>query len=117
MMVHATNKTGSSSDDWVYWQLGYTLILNYTYIQAIEPNRSFTHFPVYRCTRTRTSLFPLVVSQQRFSTQKLPQSHTSNVTHKVFNSHDPLFSSYEPSSVVSHLELTDNYSRNSFSLS
>jgi hypothetical protein len=60
---------------------------------------------------------PLVVSQQRISTQKLPQSHTSNVKHKVFNSHDPIFSNYEPSTVVSHLELTGNDSKTSFSLS
>jgi hypothetical protein len=37
--------------------------------------------------------------------------------HKVFNSHDPFFSNYESSTVVSHLELTDNYSTPSFSLS
>jgi hypothetical protein len=30
-MVRVTNKTGSSTDDWIYWQLGYTLTLNYTY--------------------------------------------------------------------------------------
>jgi hypothetical protein len=60
---------------------------------------------------------PQVLSQQRLSTQKLPQSHTSNVTHKVFNSHDPLFSNYKISTVVSHLEHTDNSSRTSSSLS
>jgi hypothetical protein len=65
----------------------------------------------------KDSQSPLVVPQQRLSTQKLTQSHTSNVTHKVFNSHDPLFSNYKPSSVVSHLELSDIYSRSSFSLS
>jgi hypothetical protein len=38
-LVHATNKTGSSSDDWIYQQLGYTLTLNYTQIQAIQRYR------------------------------------------------------------------------------
>jgi hypothetical protein len=34
-------------------------------------------------------------------------SHSSeNCSHEVFNSHDPLFSNYESSTVVSHLELT-----------
>jgi hypothetical protein len=37
--------------------------------------------------------------------------------HTVFNSHDQFFSNYEPSTVVSHLELIDNYSRTSFTLS
>jgi hypothetical protein len=84
---------------------------------AVQRYHLFTHFPVLRCTCTETSLSPLVVSHQRLSTQKLPQSHTSNVTHQVFNSHDPLFSNYELSTVVSHLELTDNCSRTSFTLS
>jgi hypothetical protein len=30
---------------------------------------------------------------------------TENCSHEVFNSHDQLFSNYEPSTVVSHLEL------------
>jgi hypothetical protein len=43
-MVHGTNKTGSSSDVWIYWHFCYTLTLNYTYIQAIQSYRWFTHF-------------------------------------------------------------------------
>jgi hypothetical protein len=35
----------------------------------------------------------------------LPHS-TENCSHEVFNSHNQLFSNYEPSMVVSHLELT-----------
>jgi hypothetical protein len=35
-LVHATNKTGSSSDDWIYLPLGYTLTPNYTQIQATQ---------------------------------------------------------------------------------
>jgi hypothetical protein len=44
-----------------------TCALNHTEIQRY---RWFTHFPVHRCTRTRI-LFPLVVSWQRISAQKL----------------------------------------------
>jgi hypothetical protein len=51
--------------------------------------------------------------------------NNTNITHeeslprtlKVFNSHDQLFSIHEPSTVVFHLALTDNYPRTSFSLS
>jgi hypothetical protein len=47
--VNVTNKTGSSSDDWIYYQLSYTLTLNYTYTQAIQRCLRFTHFIVHRC--------------------------------------------------------------------
>jgi hypothetical protein len=42
---------------------------------------------------------------------------TENCSHEVFNSYDQIFSKYEPSAAVSHLELADNYSRTTFSLS
>jgi hypothetical protein len=32
--VYATNKTGYSSDDWIDWQFGYTLTLNYIQIRV-----------------------------------------------------------------------------------
>jgi hypothetical protein len=55
-VVHATNKTDSSSNDWIYYYLGYTLSLNYK-MQAIQLYRWFTHFPVHRCTRTKILSF------------------------------------------------------------
>jgi hypothetical protein len=66
--VYATNKTGSSSDDWIYYQMVTHALINYTYTQAIQCCLSFTPVKVYRCTHTRILLFPLVVSQQRIST-------------------------------------------------
>jgi hypothetical protein len=80
-------------------------LITFTY-SSTALSLSYTIYS-YCCTRTRTSLPPLVVSQQRLLTKNLPQSHTSNVTHKVFNSHDPLISNYEPSKVVSQLELNN----------
>jgi hypothetical protein len=68
--TYLTNKTRSSSDDWIYYQLGYTFTRNYTQIQAVQCYISFTPITVHRCTRTRI-LSPLVVSQQRISTRKL----------------------------------------------
>jgi hypothetical protein len=77
-VVHVTKMTGFSSVDWIYYYSGYTFSLNYTYIQRYS---SFTRFSDHRCTRSKI-LSPLVVSWQRISTQKLPQSHTLNVRHK-----------------------------------
>jgi hypothetical protein len=51
------------------------------------------------------------------TTANIRSHSTENCSHEVFNSHDQLFSYYESSMVVSHLELTDNYSRTSLSLS
>jgi hypothetical protein len=34
--VYATNKTGSSSDDWIYQQLVTHSLINYTYTMAIQ---------------------------------------------------------------------------------
>jgi hypothetical protein len=84
---------------------------------AVQRYRSITDFPVQRCTRIRTPLWPLVVSSngyQHRNYNSLIKSHTPNLTHeesfpltpKVFNSHDQLFSSYEPSTVVSNRELS-----------
>jgi hypothetical protein len=42
---------------------------------------SNTPLTIHRCSRTRISLTPLVVSQQRLST-KLYQFHTSIITYK-----------------------------------
>jgi hypothetical protein len=64
--MYATNKTGSSSDDWIYYQL-VTHFVVITLTQAIQCYISFTPITVHRCTRTRI-LNPLVVSQQRIST-------------------------------------------------
>jgi hypothetical protein len=47
--VYATNKTGSSSDDWTYLTVGYTLTLNYAYTLAIQHYLSFTQFTVHCC--------------------------------------------------------------------
>jgi hypothetical protein len=78
---------------------------NYMYMQAIQCCHWFIPFTEHRYTCTSTSSLHWS-SLSNGSTQKLPQSHTSNVTHKVFNSHYQLFSNYEPFTVVSHLELT-----------
>jgi hypothetical protein len=42
---------------------------------------------------------------------------TENCSDEVFNSHDQMFSNYGHSAAVSRLELTDNCSRTSFSIS
>jgi hypothetical protein len=55
-------KMGSTSDDWIYWQFSYTRTLNYTYIKAVHRYSWFTQFTDHRCSRTRISLTPLVVS-------------------------------------------------------
>jgi hypothetical protein len=34
--VYATNKTGSSSDDWIYYQVVTHSLINYTYTMAIQ---------------------------------------------------------------------------------
>jgi hypothetical protein len=34
--VYATNKTGSSSDDWIYYQVVTHSLINYTYSMAIQ---------------------------------------------------------------------------------
>jgi hypothetical protein len=41
--VYATNKTGSSSDDWMYYQMVTHSLINYTYTQVIQCCLSFTH--------------------------------------------------------------------------
>jgi hypothetical protein len=110
-VVHAPKMTGSSLDDWIYYQL-----VTHSLIVTLNTGNTALLL-IYTVAHALDSQSPLVVSQQRLSTQKLPQSHTSKVTHKVFNSHNPLFTNYEPSTVVSHLELADNSSRTSFSLS
>jgi hypothetical protein len=51
--VYITNKTGSSSVDWIYYQFGYTLTHNCTYTLSIQCYLSFTPNTVHRCTRTR----------------------------------------------------------------
>jgi hypothetical protein len=55
--VYATNKTGSSSDDWIYYQMVTHSLINYTYTMAIQFYLSCTRFTVHRCTRTRNLLF------------------------------------------------------------
>jgi hypothetical protein len=61
--VYATNKTGSRSDDWIYYQAVTHSLINYTYTMVIQLYLSFTPVKVRRCTRTRilffhTSRFP-----------------------------------------------------------
>jgi hypothetical protein len=51
--VSATNKTGSSSDDWIYYQAVRHSLINYTYTMAIQLYLSFTPVKVHRCTCTR----------------------------------------------------------------
>jgi hypothetical protein len=67
----------------------------------------FLHFMV-----TVTHNSPLLVTQLNTGTsaKSLQILHTWSLplTLEVFNSHDQLFSNYEPSTVVSHLELTRN---------
>jgi hypothetical protein len=41
--VVATDKTGSSSDDWIYYQLVTHSLINYTYTQAIQFYVSHLH--------------------------------------------------------------------------
>jgi hypothetical protein len=55
--VYATNKTGCSSDDWIYYHMVTHSLINYTYTQAMQCCLSFTHFTVHRCTRTRILSF------------------------------------------------------------
>jgi hypothetical protein len=61
--------------------VSYMRTLNYNYIQQYHRYSWFTQFTDHRCSRTRISLTPLVVSQQRLSTQ-LYQFHTSSIAHK-----------------------------------
>jgi hypothetical protein len=55
--VYATNKTGSSSDDWIYYQAVTHSLINCTYTQSIQCCLSYTQVKVRRCTRTRILLF------------------------------------------------------------
>jgi hypothetical protein len=103
---------------------GFGLVIGFINYSQVVTTINYNTVPDFYTTKHSTliisvylHLSSLSVSWQRISIQELSQSHTSNVTHKVFNSHDPLFSNYEPSTVVSHLELTNHYSRTSFSLS
>jgi hypothetical protein len=76
--------TGSGLDDWIYWRLLCTVSLNYKKCSAIA---DFTHFPVHRCTRTKGSQSPAVVSWQRISTQKLSLQITMKVSCHFFFNH------------------------------
>jgi hypothetical protein len=59
---------GSTSDDWIYLQLvTHSLLITLKY-KHYQHYSSFTPFTIQRCSRTRVSLTPLVVSQQRLST-------------------------------------------------
>jgi hypothetical protein len=85
--VYATNKTGSSSDDWIYYQMVTHSLINYTYTMAIEFYLSFTPIRVHRCTHT------LVVSQRRISKHTC-KSYTLQIfpinllfTEAVFSTH------------------------------
>jgi hypothetical protein len=73
-VLHATKITGSTSDGWIYSQL-LTHSLLATVHTAVQSYRSFTHFPVHRCTRTRTS-----VSTSRFPATDL-NTQTIRVSH------------------------------------
>jgi hypothetical protein len=55
--VYATNKTGSMSDDWIYYQVVTHSLVNYTYTQSIQCCLSYTPVKVRCCTRTRIHLF------------------------------------------------------------
>jgi hypothetical protein len=55
--VYATDKTGFSSDDWIYYQMVTHSLINYTYTMAIQFYVSFTPVKVQRCTRTRILAF------------------------------------------------------------
>jgi hypothetical protein len=78
-VVHVSNKTGCSSDDWIYWQLGYILSLNHIYIQAIQHYRSFRHFRIHCCAHTS----PLLVTDLKHRNHKsLTESHTPSITHR-----------------------------------
>jgi hypothetical protein len=75
--VYATNKTGSSSDDWIYYQM----VTHSLLITLIH--RQYSLSLVYTLYRPPLhthwdSLVPLVVSQQRISTQHC-KSYTPNI--------------------------------------
>jgi hypothetical protein len=83
MVVHATNKTGSSSDDWIY----YTFTLNYTYTQysamAQLHHLQFTvahalGFPVSISRLLATDLYTGITEVSRNNTLPIPlqDSHT-----------------------------------------
>jgi hypothetical protein len=40
--VYATDKMGSSSDDWIYYQMVTHSLINYTYTQAIQYYVNYT---------------------------------------------------------------------------
>jgi hypothetical protein len=96
--------------------LSYTFTLNYTYIQQYSAIADLHHL---QHTVAHALGFSVYISRLPATALNTEDTTVSpfNVTHKILNSHVPLFSNYEPSTVVSHLELTDNYSRNSFNLS
>jgi hypothetical protein len=81
---YVINKTGSSSGDCVYYQLGYTLTLNYTNTLAIQHYLSFTQFTVHRCgllpLRTpRGYLLPRTeLELASYSLHNLRANHTEN---------------------------------------
>jgi hypothetical protein len=80
--VYATNKTGSSSDDWIYYQAVTHSLVNYTYTQAVQFYLSFTH----QLKSTVALALGFSVSTSRLPATdvdaQLYQSHTPNIPRK-----------------------------------
>jgi hypothetical protein len=101
-------------------ETGFGLVFGFiNRLQLVTTNNSNTVPDIHNLQTlhyNHLSLVPLVFTicflATDLNTRIITDSHF-----KVFNSHDPLLSNYEPFTVVSHLELTDNCSRTSFTLS
>jgi hypothetical protein len=75
--VYATNKTGSSSDDWIYYQF-----LTHSLVITLASNKALSLFYTSYSSSLHTHKdfqSPLLVSQQRTSTQNY-KSYTPNIT-------------------------------------
>jgi hypothetical protein len=89
--VYVTDKTGSSSDDWIYYQLVYTLLV-ITLIQAVQCYLSFTPVTVQCYTRTRILSLQLSSPSNGSRRSKcnsliLQILHVSLLTESLFSNH------------------------------
>jgi hypothetical protein len=102
---------------------GFGLVIGFINHSQVVTTTNYNTVPDFYTTKHSTLIFSvylhlssLSVSRQRISTQELSRTHISNITYeeslpltlKVFNSHDQIFSNYEPSAAVFYRELLQN---------
>jgi hypothetical protein len=74
---------GSGLDDWIYWPF---FVQYLSLLRSIQRYHQFTHFPIHHCAHTRILRYPLVISWQQISTQKLSLQITiKSSCHFLFN--------------------------------